>query len=174
MVVGGDHGDTTPITGYNLVMEILPQEFNGQFFFTNPDTEDFTAFWNGTPYTFEAMKTSPFYVLDANPLETQEIRKRFALKLAQRMWGKTKEYRDLEKKSEGKPTPMHYDPAKVLQPFIDQCLKPLPVAQTKVGRKHKEEPQLRIDPKTNKPAVRVYGEADQGGVSLVAEAEQAQ
>lgn len=157
-----------------MVMEIIPQEFSGQFFFTNPDTEDFTAFWNGTAYTFEAMKTSPFYVLDATMIETQEIRKRFALKLAQRMFGKTKEYRELEKKSEGKPTPMHYDPAKVLQPFVDQCLKPLPTAQPKIGRRQKEEPQLRIDPKTRRPAVRVMGDDDQGSVSLVEEAQQAE
>lgn len=151
-----------------------PREFDGRFFFTNPDTEDFTGFWNGTPYTFTAMSTSPFYIVDANPLETQEIRKRFAVRLAQRMYGKSKEYQALEKKSEGKATPMHYDAAKAYQPFVDQCLKVLPEAKTVVGKKEKREMRLKIDPKTGKPAVRVYGEEDQDQVSLVAEAENAQ
>lgn len=149
------------------------REFNGQFVFSNPDTEDFTGFWNGTAYSFKAMSTSPFYILDANPIETQEIRKQFARKLGERMFGKSKKYEKLEKDSEGKPRPSNYDYAKEIQPFVDQCLKPLPAAEPVIKRNVQKRPDLRIDPKTKKPAVRVYGEDDQNSVSLVDEAEKA-
>lgn len=151
-----------------------PREFNGQFFFTNPDTEDYTAYWNGTPYTFEAKTTSPLFIVDATPLETNGIRKMFAYRLAQRMHGKTPEYRKLEKDSAGKANPQFFDPKVAYEPFIQMCLNPLPVAKTVVGKKVKKEIEQRIDPTTGKPAVRVYGEKDQGSVSLVAEAEQAE
>ena len=163
-----------------MVMELLnkegaqatAQEFDGEFFFTNPDTEDFTGFWNSRPYTFEAMKTSKFYILDANPLETQEIRKRFALRLAQRMFGKSAVYKKLEKDSEGKPTPKFFDPAKAYQPYVDQCLKRLPEAKVVIGKKvKKDDIQPKKDPKTGKQVVTVYGEDDQDSMSLVEKAE---
>lgn len=151
----------------------VSREFNGQFVFSNPDTEDFTGMWNGTAYSFRAMSTSPFYIIDANPIETQEIRKQFARKLGERMFGKTKTYEKLEKDSEGKPVPRFYDYAKEIQPFVDMCLKPLPKADAVVKRSTPKRPELKIDPKTKKPAVRVYGEDDQGSTSLVDEAENA-
>lgn len=147
------------------------REFTGEFFFTNPDTEDFTGIWNGTPYHFPAMKTSKFYIVDANPLETQEIRKRFATRLAERMFGKTSKYRELEKKSEGKITPQFYDYGKEITPFVNQCLKPLPKGEIKIGKKQEEKFEMKRDPKTKKQVVRVYGEDDNGSVSLVGEAE---
>ena len=165
-----------------MVMELLnkngatpavAQQFNGQFIFSNPDTEDFTGFWNGTAYTFKALSTSPLYILDANPIETQEIRKQFARKLGERMFGKTKKYAKLEKDSEGKPVPRNYDYATEIQPFVDQCLKPLPKAEPIVQRGRPRKMNLRVDPKTGKPSVRVYGEDDNSSVSLIAEAENA-
>lgn len=147
------------------------RSFDGRFFFTNPDTEDFTGIWNGTAYNFPARKTSPFYVVDANPIETQEIRKRFALKLAQRMFGKSDAYRELEKKSEGKISPMFYDSARELQPYVDMCLSELPESEVQIKKTKKEEPSLKIDPKTKKPVVRVMGESDNGSTSLIEEAQ---
>lgn len=157
----------------NGAAPVAAQQFNGTFIFSNPDTEDFTGFWNGTAYTFKALSTSPFYIIDANPIETQEIRKQFARKLGERMFGKTKKYAKLEQESEGKPVPRNYDYAAEIQPFVDQCLKALPKADPLIERKPAKTPKLRIDPKTNKPAVRVYGESDQNSVSLVGEAENA-
>ena len=159
------NGDAAP--------QVNPREFNGQWFFTNPDTEDFTFSWNGTPYTFRAQSTTDFVIMDATPLEMQHIRKQAAYKLAQRMFGKSQAYKKLLKDSQGKLSPMHYDEAKELEPYAEQCLVPLPVAKTTVGTKKKREMSQRIDPTTGKPAVRVYGEGDVGQVSLVAEAENA-
>lgn len=150
------------------------REFNGQFIFSNPDTEDFTGMWNGTAYSFKAMSTSPFYIVDANPIETQQIRKQFARKLGERMFGKSRKYEKLEKDSEGKPVPRFYDYATEIQPYVDQCLKALPKAEPVVKRGRPANRELKIDPKTGKPAVRVYGESDQNSVSLVSEAENAQ
>ncbi len=157
----------------NGAMAVKPSEFNGTWIFSNPDTEDFTGIWNGTSYTFKAMSTSPFYIIDANPIETQEIRKQFARKLAERMFGKTKRYEKLEKDGEGKPVPRFYDYAVEIQPFVDQCLKPLPKAEITVTKTELRKPKLKIDPKTKKPVVRVYGQDDAGTVSLVSEAENA-
>jgi hypothetical protein len=148
-------------------------QFNGQFVFSNPDTEDFTGMWNGTAYTFKALSTSPFYILDANPIETQEIRKQFARKLGERMFGKSKKYIQLEKDSEGKPVPKFYDYAREIQPFVDQCLKPLPKAQPVIKKVPQKEHNFKIDPKTKKQVVQVYGEDDQNSVSLIDEAQNA-
>jgi hypothetical protein len=144
-----------------------PRRFDGQFFFTNPDTEDFTAFWNGTPYTFPAMKTSPLVIMDATPIETQEIRKRFAFKLAERMFGKSKKYKALVKESAGKASPLHYDQKAEYEPLIEMCLKPLPVGATKAGKKTKRDIELH-------DGIRVYNDKDAGKISLVKEAEDAQ
>lgn len=152
---------------------VAAQQFNGQFIFSNPDTEDFTFFWNSTGYTFRAMSTSPFYIIDANPIETQEIRKQAARKLAERMFGKTKRYEKMEKDSEGKPVPRNYDYASEIQPFVDQCLKALPKADPVIQKKQGRPTKLKIDPKTGKPSVRVYGQDDTNTVSLIAEAENA-
>ena len=149
----------------------VSREFNGQFIFSNPDTEDFTAMWNGTAYSFNAMSTSPFYIVDANPIETQEIRKQFARKLAERMFGKSKRFQKMEKDSEGKPRPVNYDYAQEIQPFVNQCLKALPKAEPVIQRGRPRKANLKIDPKTGKPSVRVYGQDDQDSISLVAEAE---
>jgi len=163
----------------NMVMELIdkngaatanPREFSGQWFFTNPDTEDFTFFWNGTPYTFEAMKTSPFLIVDATPIEMQSIRKQAAYKLAQRMFGKSPKYKKLEKDSQGKSSPQYYDPKVEYEPFIQQCLTALPVAQAKMGKKQKRSFDVHTDPKTGKPVTKVLGEADMGSTSLVDEA----
>lgn len=153
---------------------VNPREFNGQWFFTNPDTEDFTAYWNSTPYTFPAMSTSPLVIMDATPIETQNIRKQFALKLAQRMFGKSPKWRKLVKESEGRASPAFYDQTKEYEPYIQQCLTALPVVAAKVGRRSKKDIPLNIDPTTGKPSVRVFGEQDNGNVSLVEEALNAQ
>lgn len=153
----------------------ITQDFDPtKFIFSNPDTEDFTFTWNGTSYTFQARTTSRFFIVDANLMEMNEIRKQAALKLAHRMFGKSKKYKELEKKSEGKPVPMFFDPAKEYQPYVDMCLRELPESQTKITTKKRQQPQLKKDPKTGKPVVRVMGETDNGSTSLIEEAEQAE
>lgn len=149
----------------DTVKTVNPREFNGQFFFTNPDTEDFTAFWNGTAYTFPAMTTNPLLIVDATPAETQSIRKQFATNLARRMFGKSKRYKHFDNKKNGA-TPMSYDETIELAPFIQKCLEPLPVAQPKVSRAKRSEPEQKIDPATGEPVIKVLGEKENGAVSL--------
>lgn len=148
-----------------------PREFNGQWFFTNPDTEDFTGMWNGTAYIFPARTTSPLLIMDATPLEMQAIRKQFAFKLAARMFGKSAKYKKLEKDSEGKVNPMFFDQATEYEPFVQQCLSPLPIGEVTTKAKEKKEYPVKTDPKTGKPVIQVLGEDDQSH-SFVAEAQQ--
>lgn len=153
----------------NAAPQVNPREFNGQWFFTNPDGEDFTFFWNGTPYIFPAQSTSDFVIMDATPREMQNIRKNAARKLAERMFGKSDRYKELLKKSKDQYVPQFFDQTVELQKYIDMCLQPLPVKKTKVGKKEEKQFHQNIDPATGKPAVRVMGEADQNTTSLVAE-----
>lgn len=123
---------------------VLPENFTGVFYFTNPDDEDFEGKWGGKAYLYPTMKTTPMVIMDATPLEIQNIRKKFAKELAERMFFKSKKYETL-RQTEGKRndnqtiTPslnsIHqanvYAPAD-LQQYVDKCLEPLPLAQQKV------------------------------------------
>lgn len=162
------------IDGFEVIAN--PREFNGQFFFTNPDTEDFTFNWDGIPYTFPAMSTSPFIIMSATPIETQEIRHRAAEKLARRMFGKSNKWKELARESsklakEGKASQPFYDQSKELAPYIQKCLEALPLKKHTVGKKEKIEKSFSIDPNTGKRVTSVYGEQDSGTTSLVAESQ---
>jgi hypothetical protein len=116
------------------------EDFDGVFRFTNPTDRDFTVLWNNVEYTFAAMSTSPI-IISSEPLErVQEIRKKFAYKLAVREFYESDEYQRLSKMGQG--TPPTFD-EKILEPMIQQCLKPLPLAKAKVGRPTKEETKLK-------------------------------
>lgn len=113
-------------------------EFRGIFYFTNDTDEDFTAFWNNEEYTFPKHKTSPMIMPEETARSIQEIRKRFAYKLAMREFYAGKEYKRLValgNKSQGGIPPMFDE--KLLEPIIESCLKPLPVekAKVKAGKK---------------------------------------
>lgn len=118
----------------------INEDFTGVFYFTNPTNKDRTRLWNNKEYTFPAESTVPLIIL-SEPLENvQEIRKRFAKDLA------------LERVYEGEVTPSGYDymkakemgggmpptfDEKILEPFIQECLKPFPIkrAAVKTGAK---------------------------------------
>lgn len=104
-------------------------EFEGVFRFTNNSDQDFNVLWNNKEYTFPAKTTSPMIVLGESLENIQEIRKKFALKWAQREFFKTKEFAKMEKT--GGITPATYSNT-ILEPFIEQCLKPLPTAKAVV------------------------------------------
>lgn len=112
--------------------------FEGVFFFTNATDEDYSHLWNNKEYIFPKQTMCPM-VIPTETLESiQEIRKRFAYDLAVREYYKTKEYVKNSKMGNGLP-PLFDE--KVLQPWIDQCLSPLPKAMIKVkeGKKTKEK-----------------------------------
>ncbi len=118
-------------------------EFNGVFYFTNDTNEDFTAFWNNEEYTFPQKKTSPMIMPNETSTNIQEIRKRFAYKLAMREFYKGKEYERLVKlgnKSQGGIPPSFNE--NLLEPMIQSCLKPLPIEKAKVKKGKKADERI--------------------------------
>lgn len=107
----------------------INEEFDGVFRFTNATDEDFKVFWNSKEYTYPAGTSCPMIIANESLENIQEIRKKFAYKLAVREFYKGKTYLQMSKMGGGLP-PTFDD--KLLQPWIDQCLVPLPKAQAKV------------------------------------------
>lgn len=103
--------------------------FDGVFYFTNTTTEDFIHLWNSEEYTFPANTMCPMIMAKESLEGIQEIRKRFAYDLAVREYYKSKDYTKNSKMGNGLP-PLFDD--KVLQPWIDACLKPLPKAKADI------------------------------------------
>jgi len=114
---------------------VLPADFDGVFRFSNPSDEDFIGEWNSKEYLFPAGTTTPMIMTDHSPLEIQHIRKKFAKDLAVREFGKSKSYKVMQKQ-EGTPGNRTFSgihqaatyTIKDLEPYIQQCLKPLPVS----------------------------------------------
>jgi hypothetical protein len=100
--------------------------FDGSFKFTNTSKEDFTFLWNNKEYTFPAESSSPMIIAGESLENIQEIRKRAAYKWAVREFFKTKEGKAIEKTASGYLNPATYSD-KILEPFIQQCLNPLPL-----------------------------------------------
>ena len=110
-------------------MEINELGFSGVFYFTNATDEDFAVLWNNKEYKFPAKTSCPMIIANETLENIQEIRKKFAYKLATREFYKGKEYMRLSKMGNG--LPPTFD-EKILQPWIDQCLNPLPESRAKV------------------------------------------
>ena len=110
--------------------------FTGVFYFTNATEEDFSHLWNNKEYIFPKQTTCPIIIGNETLENIQEIRKRFAYDLAVREFYKTKEYVKLSKMGNGIPPTFNEN---VLQPWIDQCLSPLPKAFAKVKEGKKED-----------------------------------
>lgn len=124
---------------------VLPADFDGVFRFTNASKEDFIGIWGGKEYVFPAETTSPMVIPDQSPLEIQNIRKKFAKDYAEREFYKSKSYKVMQGQ-EGKPgnrtmNSIHQAATytlKDLEPWIQQCLKPLPVSKATVRSVSKE------------------------------------
>lgn len=115
-------------------METQFEEFTGTFYFTNPTDKERKYLWNNKEYAFPPMSTVPLVIM-GEPLENiQEIRKRFAYRMAEERWYEGKEYENMSKMGGGLP-PTRDD--KVLEPMIEECLTPLPIkkATVKEGKK---------------------------------------
>lgn len=113
----------------------LTNEFDGVFRFTNATKEDFIALWNNKEYVFTSGTSCPMILPEETLESIQEIRKKFAYKLAVREFYNSKEYIRLSKMGQGLP-PTFDD--KILQPWIDQCLSPLPISKVKVTQGKKD------------------------------------
>lgn len=119
---------------------VLPEDFNGTFYFTNWTEEDFIGKWGGKGYNFPAGTTCPIIMTNQTPLEIQQIRKKFAKDLAEREYAKGPEYMRLiaqERNPDGSPRLNSIQMAGTysldnLGSLIQQCLDPLPVAKAGV------------------------------------------
>ena len=111
------------------------EEFDGVFRFTNATDEDFKVLWNNKEYTYPAKGTYPMIIANETLENIQEIRKKFAYKLAIREFYKSEEYVKMSKMGNG--IPPTFDEAK-LQPWINQCLVPLPRGKADVKELPKE------------------------------------
>ena len=107
----------------------MENEFTGVFYFTNATKEDFKVLWNNKEYVYPAGTSCPMIIANETLENIQEIRKKFAYKLAVREFYQGEVYENMKKMGGGLP-PTFDD--KLLQPWIDQCLNPLPRAQAKV------------------------------------------
>lgn len=138
-------------------MEEYNEEFTGVFYFTNPTKEDRKYLWNNKEYNFPAESTVPLIIPSETLENIQEIRKRFAYRMAE------------ERVYEGEITPSGYDynkakvmgngmpptfDEKILEPFIQECLKPLVIkrASVKTGGE--------IDNERNYKATKAMGQGD--------------
>lgn len=125
---------------------VLPPDFDGVFRFSNPFKEDFVGVWNKKEYLFPAGEMTPIIMPEHSPLEIQHIRKKFARDLAEREWYRSKGYKTLSGQ-EGKPgnrtmNSIHQAASYTLsdlEPFIQQCLRPLKSGEIK-SRPIKEFP----------------------------------
>ena len=149
---------------------VLPENFDGTFKFTNSTDSEFKAKWNSVEYTFPPMKTVPMIIANATPLEVQNIRKQFAKKLAEREWQKTSKFIGME--AQGKlGVPALYTDADLI-PFIQRCLDPLPISRATIEVvKNDIESKLTTDAKGRK-RTRVLASDNEGNPqeSLIAQA----
>lgn len=121
---------------------VLPEDFDGTFKFTNDSDEDFTGKWGGKEYTFPARTTSPMVIFEATPLEIQQIRKKFAKDWAEREFIKSDAFKFLmkqERNADGTAKLNSFHAAgsyglDQLTPYIQRCLKPLTNAKAKVTK----------------------------------------
>lgn len=107
------------------------ENFSGVFEFTNASEEDFITLWNNKEYVFPANTTCPLIIPNESLENIQEIRKRFALKYAQREFAKSKDGVKIEKEASKYFSPATYNEA-IYQPYINQCLTPLPKSSAKI------------------------------------------
>lgn len=118
----------------------LAKDFDGTFKFTNWTDEDFTAKWGGKEYTFPKNSRSPILIPDQSPLEIQNIRKKWAQKLAEREFEKTERFGQLkaqERNPDGSPRLNSIHQAgsyslSDLAALIQRCLEPLPMKSASV------------------------------------------
>lgn len=133
-------------------METL--DFDGVFRFTNWTDEDFAALWNNKEYMFPKGTCCPMIIPDETLENIQEIRKKWALKLAHREFYNGKEYKRLValgNKSGG--IPPTFD-EKTLEPMIEKCLNPLPISKVTIKQGKK------LDNENNFKASKAVGKND--------------
>lgn len=111
------------------------EDFSGVYYFSNPTKKDRSYLWNNKEYTFPAESTVPLIIASESLENIQEIRKRFAYRMAEERFyeGETtpsgSNYIKLKEMGNGLPPTFS---EKILEPFIEECLKPLPIKRAKI------------------------------------------
>ena len=138
-------------------MDNYNEDFSGVFHFTNPTKKDRKYLWNNKEYVFPAESTVPLIIPSETLENIQEIRKRFAFRMAEERLYEgeiTPSGFDYNKAKEmGRGMPPTFD-NKVLEPFIQECLKPLAVKRAKI------EQGKKIDDERNYKATKALSEND--------------
>lgn len=132
-------------------MNDTKDDFSGVYYFTNPTDVDRKYLWNNKEYTFPANTTVPLIIASESLENIQEIRKRFAYRMAEERWYEGAEYKKMSQMGGG--IPPTFDP-KILEPMIEECLKPLPKGRAKVN-----DAKIATDDRSYK-ATKAMGEAD--------------
>jgi hypothetical protein len=124
---------------------ILPEDFDGIFRFTNWTNAEFKAKWDSKEYTFPANSTIPLIIPNATPIEIQSIRKKFAKELAIEIFFQSEKFKSMNAPEKQLRS---YDEDKDLKEYIQKCLTPLPIAKAKVRELPKDsEDNYRKDEK---------------------------
>ncbi len=108
----------------------IPLDFDGVFRFTNFTDRAFSAKWDSIEYSFPPMSTSPMIIPGAAPEDVQHIRKKFAKELAEREFHISGKFVALDSQApagSGKVPAIYTEHD--LEPYIQKCLEPLPVAR---------------------------------------------
>lgn len=126
---------------------MINEEFDGVFRFTNASDEEFKVLWNNKEYVFPARSRSPMIIPGESLENIQEIRKRFAKKWAEREWFKSPRHQELLEMGRRANGVFPIRDDKELEPYIQMCLEPLPIAQAKVI----EGPSQEIKTTASKP-----------------------
>lgn len=137
---------------YNDYSNILPEGFDGDFWFSNPDNEEFIGKWGGKAYHFARQTRSKMVIMGAAPEEVQQIRKKFARDLGEKMFFKSaqsKKMEAIEKNAAGEPVFRSFKQANSyseneLKPFIQACLDPLPHARATITDAPKENIEEKL------------------------------
>jgi len=122
----------------------MEEEFDGIFKFSNTSDEDFMFLWNNKEYVYPAHTSCAMIIANESAENIQEIRKRAAMKFAQRELMKSKEYRSIEKEASKHVSPATYN-ENILEAYIQQCLSPLPLGSAKVNPGKVKKPKFIDD-----------------------------
>jgi hypothetical protein len=113
------------------------EEFSGVFMFTNPTDQERKYLWNNKEYTFPPQSTVPLII----PTETLENIRFY----------EGAEYKRMKEMGNGMP-PTFDD--KILEPMIEECLKPLPMSRASIKQASK------IDDERNYKATKALEEGE--------------
>lgn len=136
----------------------LNEDFSGVFYFTNPTKIERKYLWNNKEYSFPPEATVPLIIPSETLENIQEIRKRFAYRMAEERFyeGETvptgQNYFKMKEMGGGLPPTFN---EKILESFIEECLKPLPIKRAKITQGKND-----VDDERNFKITKAMGEQD--------------